>query len=210
MPKSEHPLHNADAGNHPMPNDPREVLAALRAFERCYAQHPYFEQRYGERGRAFTRSDGGYLVTLTDHPQAYVNSQVAWLAGLLANRGMPRWLMEQHLEILHDELTVVRPGRSDDYAKLGHAAQVLRSARQAFLSQADFDAIAGAFDVRTEHQLKNAGGLVAAAVCDECCGLSEAVPSLLNWLANPDIFADSWCEAVRDTISQTRTRVARI
>ncbi|MBV5336536.1 MAG: hypothetical protein J0653_00545, partial [Deltaproteobacteria bacterium] len=88
--------------------------------------------------------------------------------------------------------------------------QVLRSARLAFLSQEDFDVITAAFDVRTEYQLRNAGGLVAAAVCDECCGLPEAVPSLLNWLVNPDIFADSWCEAVRDTILQTRTRVARI
>ncbi|MBV5336535.1 MAG: hypothetical protein J0653_00540, partial [Deltaproteobacteria bacterium] len=72
---SEHPLHNADAGNHPVPDDPREILAALRAGERCYAQHPYFERRYGDRGKAFTRSDGGYLVTLADHPQIYVNSQ---------------------------------------------------------------------------------------------------------------------------------------
>lgn len=210
MHNSHHPLHNADAGNHPLPTDSREIQAALRAGQRCYAVHPYFERRYGQRGEAFTRSDGGYLTTLADHPQAYVNSQVVWLAGVLASRGMPRWLMEEHLGILHDELVLACPERAVEYAKLRHAAQILRSARLAFLPLSDFDALAAAFNARSDSELGNVGGLLAAAVCDECCGLTEAVPSLLSWLGNPDIFSPEWCAAITETLTQIRARVTRV
>ena len=37
-----HPLFNADAGDHPLPDDPREIDAVLQATQRCYDQHPYF------------------------------------------------------------------------------------------------------------------------------------------------------------------------
>lgn len=207
MQDSQHPLHHAEAGNHPLPTDPREIQAALRAGERCYAVHPYFERRYGERGRAFTRSDGGYLSSLADHPQAYVNGQVLWLAGVLASRGMPRWLMEEHLELLHDELLLARPQRAVDYGKLRQAAQLLRSARLAFLPQSDFTAIAAAFNARFDGELRNAGGLLVAAVCDECCGLNEAVPSLLSWLGNAHIFSPEWCAASSETLAQVRVSV---
>ncbi|MFZ4535354.1 hypothetical protein [Propionivibrio sp.] len=195
-------LFNEESGNHPLPTDEREIAAVLCAALRCHEEHPYFSERYGERGEAFIRSDGGYLATLADHPQSYVNDQVTWLAGVLANRGMPRWPMEAHLDFLCDELNAAVPARAPDYLKLRHAAQLLREQRQARIAQADFDALVAAFESASGGCLKGAGGLVVAAVCDECCGLPEAVPSLIGWLSDPDRFPPQWCAAVTDTLAR--------
>jgi hypothetical protein len=206
---SNHPLHHPDAGNHPLPSDPREINAVLRAGRRCYAAHPYFVRRYGERGEAFTGSDGGYLATLADNPQSYVDSQVTWLAGVLANRGMPRWLMEEHLVLLYEELSTMAPDRSADYGKLLKAAQVLREARQTWISQIEFDALASSFESLAEDELRNAGGLLVAAVCDECCGLAGAVPSLISWLGSPEYFSPEWCDAVANLLERARALAAQ-
>ena len=45
---------NPEAGCHPIPDDLREVRAALRAGELSWQDFPYYEQRYGTRGKAFT------------------------------------------------------------------------------------------------------------------------------------------------------------
>lgn len=195
-------LYNEESGNHPLPTDEREIGAVLRTALRCYEEHPYFSKRYGERGEAFTRSDGGYLVTLSAHLQSYVNDQVDWLAGVLASRGMPRLLMETHLEILCDELSAAVPDRAADYLKLRQAAQLLRDERRARIAQVDFDALVSDFETASGGGFKGAGGLVVAAVCDECCGLPEAVPSLIGWLSDLDRFAPQWCAAVTNTLAR--------
>ncbi len=209
MPSPFHPLSNDASGNHPLPSDEREIEAVLRAGRRCYAAHPYFAERYGERGEAFTRSDGGYLATLADHPQSHVESQVTWLAGILASRGMPRWLMEAHLELLCEELSAAIPARAQDYRKLQQAAFLLRDARCRWLSQADFDTLAAAFESSSGGGLRNAGGLVPAAVCDACCGLAEAIPSLTAWLADERRFSSQWCSAVAQTVARAQALVSR-
>jgi hypothetical protein len=87
---------NPEAGSHPIPSDPRELQAAVRAGERCWQRFPYFSQRYGHRGEKFTSSDSAWLVTLVEYDQARVHQQVAWLGQVLAARGMPRLLLETH------------------------------------------------------------------------------------------------------------------
>ncbi|MDP3540800.1 MAG: hypothetical protein Q8S26_19040 [Azonexus sp.] len=208
MPKPAHSLHNPEAGNHPLPEDPREIKAVLRATKRCYRRHPYFARRYEQRGAAFARSDAGYLATLTTHPQSHVDDQVAWLAGVLACRGMPRWLMEEHLELLFEELSQAVPARADDFQKLRSAAAVLRAERQAWIRQADFEILSANFASTAGPSLKNAGGLLVAAVCDECCGLPHSVSSLTLWLSNPERFPVKWCSAVSETLAQARALVA--
>ena len=199
-----HPLYNTDAGDHPYPADQREIDAVLRATVRCYTVHPYFVARYGARGAAFTRSDGGYLVTLADHPQDHVRDQVAWLTRMLSSRGMPRWLMEDHLDVLSEELTAAIPDRANDYCKLRSAALELREERQARISQNDFEVLAADFGSASGGGLKNVGGLLIAAVCDEYCGLTEAVPSLTTWLCDIDRFSPQWRAAVADTLAKAR------
>ncbi|MEI6556788.1 MAG: hypothetical protein WCO00_00150 [Rhodospirillaceae bacterium] len=197
-------LYNPEAGSHPLPADEREVKAVLRAGVRCYRSHPYFAERYGARGEAFTRSDGGYLATLVAHPQSYVDNQIEWLTVVLASRGMPRWLMEIHLDLLCEELSAALPRRAGRYKKLRRAAQHLRTRRLAWISEADFVALTAFFEARAGAGLRGAGGLLVAAVCDECCGLTKAVPSLISWLADPGRFSPAWCAAVAETLDRAR------
>ena len=75
---------NPEAGRHAITDDPREVRAALRAGVRSWEACPYYERRYGRRGRRFTRSDSAWLVTLAGLPQTTVDRQIGWLARLLA------------------------------------------------------------------------------------------------------------------------------
>ncbi|MEI8029390.1 MAG: biliverdin-producing heme oxygenase [Comamonadaceae bacterium] len=55
---------NPEAGRHPVPADARELQASIRAGDICWERFPYFEQRYGERGRRFARSDAAWQATL--------------------------------------------------------------------------------------------------------------------------------------------------
>lgn len=199
-----HPLFNADAGDHPLPEDPREIDAVLQATRLCYDAHPYFMARYGARGLAFTNSDGGWLVTLSTTWQSHVHDQVSWLCDLLAARGMPSWLMEMHLLLLHEALRQRLPGEGLRFAKLRRAATRLRQQRCARMAQADFDAIAERFDTQAGPALANAGRLIVAAVCDERGGRDLAVPSLLKWLADPGRFPAPWCAAVAEALAQAR------
>ena len=192
-----------------MPDDEREIDAVLRAGRRCLELHPYFLDRYGDRGEAFTRSDGGYLATLAEQPQRHVDEQVMWLAGVLASRGIPRWLMEVHLELLCEALSAAVPARATDYRKLRQAAQELRQARLAWIAQSDFDALVGTFEAACGAGLTNSGGLLVSAVSDECCGLTEAVPSLTAWLGDTRRFSLQWCAAVADAIMRARALAAQ-
>lgn len=203
--KTSHPLFNADAGNHPLPHDRRVIAAVLRATGRCYQIHPYFVARYGTRGEVFARSDGGYLATLVEQSEAYLRDQVYWLAGVLSNRGMPRWLMESHLDLLHEELCAANPPHAPKYGKLRRASDALAEARRAWIPQETFEAIAADFDASAGGLLGNMGGTIVSSVCDETCGLPNAVSSLTRWLADPDRFPGQWCSAVEKTVAVART-----
>jgi hypothetical protein len=203
-PDPTHPLYNPDSGRHALPHDPREIAAVLRATQRCYDAHPYYLARYGARGRRFSQSDGGYLVTLASAWQGHVHEQVAWLASLLAARGMPCWLMECHLRILQEELCRGIPEDHARFARLGRAAHRLRMRRLARMAQADFDAVAAEFEAAAGPGIDNAGGLLAGAVCDERGGSAEALPRLLEWLRDPGRFSPRWCAAVDQAIARAR------
>ena len=204
---------NPEAGSHAIPDDPREVRAALRAGVRSWEACPYYEWRYGRRGRRFTRSDSAWLVTLAALPQAAVDRQVAWLGQLLAARGMPRWLLERHLEALHDELAAAVPARRADYARLLAAAQHLRRQRTAVLGEETQRALAAAFDAAVgaewARRLPDGGGLLVAAVSDERAGVAHAVASLADWLTDPARFPEHWVTAAHRTLAEARQRAAR-
>jgi hypothetical protein len=53
---------------------------------------------------------------------------VRWLGTVLAARGMPRLLLEEHLGILHEELVAAVPERAGQYDLLLDAARALRGA----------------------------------------------------------------------------------
>jgi heme oxygenase len=209
---------NDDAGTHPVPQDLREIQAALRAGEQSYQTWSYYEARYGERGLRFTRSDSAWLVTVARHDRAQALRQVRWLANVLASRGMPQLLMERHLEQLQACLTAFVPERASEYQVLREAADELRQARTSVLSQDAFDALTSQFSTVTRVaeplasspriEPAEAGALLVAAVLDERAGLMRAVESLCQWLGDPARFSDLWRAAIECTLQAARAAVA--
>lgn len=199
---------NPDAGNHPLPEDPNEVGASIRAAERCMDLIPYLRIRYGRRGDAFARTDSGYLTTLTAFPGEYVVEQVRWLAGVLGSRGMPRWLMETHLEILADELAAAIPDRAVEFGKLRDAAAALRRERHAVLPEEVFAAHATAFAGESGDPIPRFGEILMSAVCDEACGIEDAVTSLTSWLETVDSVPVAWRTTALTRIAQGRQLVS--
>lgn len=194
---------------HPLPSDPEEVNASLRAGERCMRQLPYLGLRYGARGEAFARTDSGYLTTLVQGSQEYVTEQAKWLARLLANRGMPRWLMEVHLDILVDELSAAIPEKRNKHAKLHQASAVLRDERQSVIAQNESDCLVAGFVEKSGNAIENFGGLVVSAVCDEFCGIENAVPSLVEWTESQHQLPAVWRAAVISLVEDSHQAAAR-
>jgi hypothetical protein len=198
---------NPEAGTHSVTADPRELVAIERAGERSWTAWPYYARRYGERGRRFTRSDSAWIATLPDLPAESVMAHLRWLGSLLAARGMPRLLLEEHLAILHQELLVAVPERAEAYAVLAHGAEMLRRERERHLPNSTLALLETTFKrhllPQTPDDLR-AGMLIGAAVADEQAGVPRAVDSLLAWLADRARFPARWCRAIDLVLRQAR------
>lgn len=197
---------NPEAGNHVVTSSPREVKAARRAAQRSWADFPYYGRRYGTRGRQFALSDSGWLATLRDlGPDAAV-AQVKWLGGVLSSRGMPMWMLERHLELLHEELAAAVP--AGEYTNLLRGAVALRQMREAHFAPAHFQRLADAFHARVgdpwNRRLRGMGGILVAAVADERAGIEQAVPVLTAWVCDPARFPPEWIAAVEATLAAAR------
>ncbi len=205
---------NPAAGSHAIPDDPRELQAALRAGERTWRKFPYYQWRYGERGQQFTRSDSAWLVTLAAHPQVVINQQISWLGRVLSSRGMPQWLLELHLRMLHEELVAAVPEDHAAYDRLQAAADMLRDTRRRYIS----DDVLGAFTLRFDQhadpdwsaRLPETGGLLAAAVADEQAGISQAVQNIEAWMTDAERFPRQWIAAVHTTIRAAREQAVGV
>jgi hypothetical protein len=199
---------NPEAGHHVVTSEPREVKAARRAAQRSWAHFPYYGRRYGVRGRQFSLSDSGWLATLCDLPASAAVEQVKWLGRVLSSRGMPRWLLEIHLDHLHEELTKALPDSAGRYDILLRGADALREMREARFP--DFDALAAAFDARVgetwARRLRGMGGILVSAVADERSGIELAVPTLTAWVCDAERFPPEWIAAVEDTLARARSR----
>jgi hypothetical protein len=195
---------------HPVPADTREVEAAIRAGDLCWDRYPYYEARYGERGRRFARSDGAWLASLYQFDLAQIHQQVRWLGHVLATRGMPTILLQVQLEILVAELAAARPERRADYEKLLTAAAQLQTARCAHISEERLTALAQAFAQAVGPELSarfpDAGMLLVAAVADEQSGLVGTVANVVHWMSDPARFPAPWIAAVQATLAQAQTR----
>jgi hypothetical protein len=198
---------NPSAGRHVVTGDPRELAAAERAGGRSWSLWTYYGRRYGERGRQFARSDSAWIATLPGYPASVVQRQVRWLGALLAARGMPRLLLEDHLRILHEELVAAVPERVAEYASLLQAAESLRVEREASMPEPLLVALETGFrdllEGVTEDDLR-AGALIGAAVADEQAGVPRAVDGLLEWLTDAARFPAPWLAAVEKTLGHAR------
>lgn len=203
---------NPEAGTHPIPQDPLELEAARRAGERCLLEFPYYVWRYGERGRRFTNSDGAWLVTLTKYPQARVDRQITWLGEVLATRGMPRILLQRHLELLFEELRLRLPEPHIDYDKLLRAANKLAADRRVYITDTQMDQLCGAFEqaIGTDWRMRlpGAGMIIISAVADEEAGLAGTLSNVTSWFSEPDRFPFEVIAAVRRLERDARAEVA--
>ena len=196
---------NPDAGNHPITQDPLEIEAAQRAGKRSLSEFPYLIRRYGERGRRFTDSDGAWLVTLVGYPQPFVDQQIAWLTGVLAARGMPRLLMQRHLELLYEELSLRLPKKAAKYEKLLRTSEKLADERRIYMSDPQLEAISRRFDdcLGPDHRdrLVGFGSILAAAVVDEHAGMVGTLDSVRSWFDDPSKFPPELIDAAQQCIS---------
>jgi hypothetical protein len=201
---------NPEAGSHAVTTDPRELRAALEAGERSRRRFVYYERRYGDRGRRFTQSDSAWIVTLAGQPSGVAEHQLRWLGALLAARGMPRWLLEEHLGALHGELVAAVPEKRGGYDELLRVAGVFREERLSHLDETTCAELAQGFDRRVGSTaaagLPEAGALLVAAVAEEEVGLVGVVDSLIQWLADPARFPADWVAAAKETVGSAQAR----
>ena len=172
-------LLNPEAGDTPAPSDPADLAAVEQAARALWRAFPYFAFRYGARGRAFGRSDSGYLVTLTELSDDMLRHQLRWLGELLSARGMPSILLEHQLELLG------RSGRrlTRSWAeRVLAAAAEMRRARTAALPEAIFIAceISCRQAARDVPLRCGACQLLAAAVADRALGFGAHDEALLQ------------------------------
>lgn len=200
------PLNSA-AGSVPVPSDPREVAAAVRASEVVWRAVPYFGFRYGERGKRFGHSDCAYFLTLLGYDQETINRQVEWTAGVLSQRGMPSLLLERQLRVL-GRILGREPLGGDRGEPLIRAADALREARQRRLGDDQIQQLGREFAERAGfpgHRLViGMGVLLAAAVADELGGMRRAAASIEEWATDPTVFPSNWIDAVRSTLAAAR------
>ena len=201
---------NPEAGNHPIPEDEREITAALTASNRAWATFPYYQARYGERGKRFSDSDTCWLVTLKHLDPESLQHQMNWLARLLATRGMPSIMLENTIELLHAELTKKVPENKPAYDKLFKAADMLAEKRRRCIPEPDFTILSREFDdlagIKLGQQYKNTGSLLVSAVADEQNGIAGAVDAIGEWLTDPGRFSKEWIAAVNRTIEKASKR----
>ena len=201
---------NPEAGEHVISADSGEQAAAEAATRLSWREFPYYAKRYGERGWRFSLSDSGWLQTLCELSPDAARAQMLWLAGLLAARGMPRYLMERHLEHLHAELVARMPDRAGRYDFLRLLSAHLRELREASLPSAAFTRLASEFESRVRDRkdaVKNMGTVLAAAVADDAAGIGNVLGKVREWAEDPAQFDPEWIQAVQAIIEQARSAV---
>lgn len=202
---------NPEAGNHPIPEDEREIQAALRASDRGWAEFGYYEQRFGERGKRFSDSDTCWLVTLTRLDQKILQQQIDWLCRVLATRGMPTIMMEQTLGFLTEELSAAVPGKRATYEKLDISAAHLKKARDGRILAKTFQSLADEFEQTVGNDLavtyRNTGMLLVSAVSDEANGIDGTIDALCGWLTDPERFSAEWIRAVKNTVGKAKNQL---
>lgn len=199
---------NPEAGNHPVPQDKRDIQAVLRATERCLAEYPYFVYRYGQRGRRFSDADGAWLTTLPQLGGDNLRAQIKWLGGVLASRGMPRILLARHMQILAEELIVARPNQVERSGLLEEAAaEIIQDVETRFppdLIRKFIGQVETACGLSGKYAQAEAITLLTSAVADEAKGIEGVVDSLTDWLFDSARYSSNWIAAMKDILKSAR------
>ena len=185
---------NPEAGATPAPADPEDVAIVEHSARVIWRAFPYFEWRYGDRGRSFGRSDAGFLATLTQLDEGAARQQVLWLARLLAARGMPSVLLEFQLESLGRAAQRRRRPASGRLLELaaGLRTRRLGALRAGVTRECEELCRAATGGVRRR---RGAGFLIASAVADSAVGIGEHDEALVRWLSGAENGDPTWSSA---------------
>jgi hypothetical protein len=203
-----HPSDPEARAAHRTTDEPRALLA-VAASARAYARaFPYLQWRYGEDGSGFARSDNSHLMALAEHDADELDYQVRWTADLLSERGMPRWMLEQDLELMARAAARMLPERPDIAEHLRRGADQLATMRHRVMTELGFRRCAAGFadaaGLPPNRIWNGMGCILAAAVADEHDGLRHAVTRVHEWAGDPRRFGRRWIDAVDRTIAHGR------
>lgn len=204
---------NPEAGNYPISTDPIEIKCAINAGLKCWNEFPFYEKRYGERGRRFAVSDSAWLVTLSELPVDLAISQVKWLANYLAKIGMPTITMEAQLKYLYLELSEAIPEKEPKYKTLLLASLELRNNILKIFSDeilSDSNHILDSFIEKygsSSGKIKNTGKLICSSVADIKNGVEESEQGYKRWVTNPSFFDEGWIKAITDTYTLLESKI---
>lgn len=177
------PSLNPEAGTHPVPDDPDLLAAAIAAGERCWHQFPYYAARYGRRGERFTRSDVAWITALSGElPPERLETEILWLATLLAARGMPTALLSRQMEIL-SETEGIPTHLTDRFRRLG---ELLRDRRRTLIGPEREEELIRILTDRGVDQRTGIPGMAAIIVWshqDRTSGIPESWNAVMEWLA---------------------------
>ncbi len=197
---------NVEAGDHAMPQDPREIDLALRAGRAAWERYPYLGQRFGERGKRFTSSDSCWLVALTRMPLVTATKSLDWLRSVLASRGIPTVILEAHLAAITGALAVECPDHVALCARYGHFLRARDAERRALPGAAGLPELIEQFERRLRASsgltIAPAAQLIASAWVDEHCGIAGALEAVRNWFVDADRFSGDWIANVDELVAR--------
>lgn len=192
---------NPEAGDHPVPQNPVILQAAITAGRRCHEEFSYYERRYGERGRRFTDSDAAWLALLAEQPEEVVRDQVLWLGRVLSSRGMPLLLLERQLELLVEELVATG---SVAIKSLQAVQAALKQHRCDLMSQSRFDETCRMVARNISHPLATGFPdlpfIFVAAHIDTLAGMPECMASLACWLKDSSTMTEEEIQKLTEII----------
>jgi heme oxygenase len=192
---------NFEAGDHAMPQDPREIAMALRAARAAWTKYPYLARRFGDRGKRFTDSDSCWLVALARMPAATAMRNLAWLRTVLASRGIPTAILEGHLHAIAREFA----GQADKRAGFDGFLASLDAERQALGGAETISRVVDRFDRRFRgcagRTVESASQLIASAWMDERAGIAGALAAVRDWFTDGERFSDDWIATVHALVA---------
>jgi heme oxygenase len=195
---------NAEAGDHMVPQDPIEIDLALRAGKAAWDRFPYLDIRFGERGRRFISSDSCWLLALTRLPVESVTKSLTWLRSVLAPRGIPALLLEQHLRQISEALILEFKSEGVERSRRYEPFLALLKAEQRSLDQ-ELNGFIELSDRKLEAcdglTVRSAAYLIVSAWLDERAGIVGALSATNLWFADPSRFSPDWISNVSELTS---------
>lgn len=195
---------NFEAGDHAMPQNPRDIALALRVGRASWVRYPYLEQRYGERGKRFNSSDSCWLVALTGMSVESATKSLEWLRTVLATRGIATVILEDHLAALAQELAAESPGEPRPCTHYERFLSARAAERRALFDAESLRRLIDRFDRRLRSSagltVESAAKLITSAWVDERCGIAGALAAVRDWFVDAERFSSDWIASVNELL----------